>query len=494
MLNDQQFEVGVRGPCTKACETALEQVRGAGANDEGDWRAGSERDGRSGGSGECGAGAVKDGCDVGDGWIVQGAGGGDQVGMAVEQRAFDGCQTAQIVDGLQENRRPIGLEERLQGRAVGTDYFGIGVDQVGGGCGREMLKRAGIDDVVLAQESDVVSGGAFDIGEYFAVGIVFDGSADALNGRGRDYQREARSCCSYRCGEVCSAALPPRFVRGRAVTGGDPADCSQGAEHQAVLHPAEAAIKTGLIVQEPANVCAILFLTGHPDSSIRMTHKHYLAGEAVTQYIRTTLVRETDVQRRLREETAAHPLAVMQISPEQGAFLHFLVKAFGVKRALEVGVFTGYSSLAVALAMPPEGRITACDVSEEYTAVARRYWKEAGVADRIDLRIAPAADSLRALIHEGASGTYDFAFIDANKPGYDEYYELALTLLRLGGVMMLDNMLYHGQVPDEAFQDESTRVLRDLNLKISRDARVAGCLLPFTDGVFLATKLQATQL
>ncbi len=220
-----------------------------------------------------------------------------------------------------------------------------------------------------------------------------------------------------------------------------------------------------------------------------MTHSDYLADKAVTQYIRETLVHETGAQRRLREETAKHPRAVMQISPEQGAFLKFLVKAMGMRHTLEVGVFTGYSSLAVALALPAEGTVTACDVSEEFTAVARRYWAEAGVAHKVSLRIAPAADSLRALIHEGKTGTYDFAFIDADKPAYDTYYELALTLLRPGGVMMLDNMLYHGQVHDSQFHDASSNALRELNLKIANDQRVASCLLPMTDGIQLVAKL-----
>ncbi len=220
-----------------------------------------------------------------------------------------------------------------------------------------------------------------------------------------------------------------------------------------------------------------------------MTHKDYLADKAITQYIRETLVSETDAQVRLRHETASHPQAVMQISPEQGALLRVLVKAMNMRHTLEVGVFTGYSSLAVALALPPEGTITACDVSEEYTATARRYWADADVAHKIDLRIAPAADSLRALIQEGRAATYDFAFIDADKPSYDTYYELALTLLRPGGLMMLDNMLYHGQVHDEQFQDASSTALRALNLKISRDARVAASLLPMTDGVQLVVKL-----
>ncbi len=220
-----------------------------------------------------------------------------------------------------------------------------------------------------------------------------------------------------------------------------------------------------------------------------MTEKQYLADEAVTGYIRENLVRETAEQRRLREETAVHPKAVMQISPEQGAFLQFLVKACAMRRTLEVGVFTGYSALTVALVLPPDGSITACDVSEEYTAVARRYWAEAGVAQKIDLRIAPAAETLSALLKEGRAGWYDFAFIDADKIAYDTYYEAVLPLLRPGGVVMLDNMLYHGQVPDSQDQDPNAVALRALNLKLAYDTRVWASLLPVTDGVMLAVKI-----
>lgn len=220
-----------------------------------------------------------------------------------------------------------------------------------------------------------------------------------------------------------------------------------------------------------------------------MKNKHYLAGETITNYLQSISVRETEQQRQLREETASHPMAIMQISPEQGRFLQFLVRAANVRRALEVGVFTGYSALAVALALPEDGAITACDVSEEYTAVARRYWAQAGVAHKIDLRIAPAADTLEALLQEGRAGTYDFAFIDADKTGYDRYYELALVLLRPGGVMALDNMLYYGQVADMEFQDENTVALRALNLKIAGDCRVTSSLLPMADGIHLAVKV-----
>ena len=220
-----------------------------------------------------------------------------------------------------------------------------------------------------------------------------------------------------------------------------------------------------------------------------MTYKTYLAPERFTRYIQDELIQETPEQRRLRDETALHPRAEMQISPEQGAFLQFLVRAMNVRRALEIGVFTGYSSLAVALAMPPDGTITACDVSDEYTAVARRYWAEAGVAQKIDLRIAPAIETLEALAREGRAGFYDFAFIDADKPAYDSYYEAVLPLLRTGGTMMLDNMLYHGQVPDETDPHPNAAALRALNKKVAHDPRVTASLLPMTDGILLAVKL-----
>ncbi len=219
-----------------------------------------------------------------------------------------------------------------------------------------------------------------------------------------------------------------------------------------------------------------------------MLNKHYLAGEQITNYVRALCVRETETQRRLREETASHEMAIMQISPDQGAFLQLLVKLTGARRALEIGVFTGYSSLAVALAMPPDGTITACDISEEYTSVARRYWAEAGVDGRIDLRIGPAAGTLEQLLQEGREGTYDFAFIDADKPAYERYYELCLRLVRPGALILLDNMLYHGEVPDITNTDENPAALRALNAKLSQDPRIDFYLLAIADGVALARK------
>ncbi len=204
--------------------------------------------------------------------------------------------------------------------------------------------------------------------------------------------------------------------------------------------------------------------------------------------MRGVSVREHPLLERLRRETASHPRAIMQIAPEQGQFFQMLVALTGAKKALEIGVFTGYSSLAVALALPADGHITACDISEEYTSTARRYWAEAGVADKIDLRIAPAAETLQRLLDEGREGSFDFAFIDADKTSYDRYYELCLQLVRPGGLIVLDNMLYHGTVPGDADHGPDTAALRLLNEKIGNDPRVIASLLPIADGVTLAVK------
>ena len=198
--------------------------------------------------------------------------------------------------------------------------------------------------------------------------------------------------------------------------------------------------------------------------------------------------REPTLLKKLREETAQHPRAGMQICPEQGQFMALLIQLMGAAKTLEVGVFTGYSSLAVALALPPDGHITALDVSEEYTNIARRYWAEAGVADKIDLRIAPALRSLDQLLADGQAGTYDFAFIDADKGNYDGYYERALQLLKPGGLIAIDNVLWGGAVADPRQNDEDTVALRTLNQKIARDERVSPSMLPMGDGLTLARK------
>ncbi len=209
---------------------------------------------------------------------------------------------------------------------------------------------------------------------------------------------------------------------------------------------------------------------------------------ALAQYIRSVSLREPEIVRRLREETARHPEANMQVSPEQGQFLGLLAHLVGARRALEVGVFTGLSSLHVALALPPHGRIVACDVSEEYTSMARRYWREAGVADKIDLRIGPALATLDALLEEGAAGSFDFAFVDADKENYGRYYERALKLLRPGGVAAFDNVLWHGDVIDDSIQDADTRAIREFNARLHRDDRIWLSLVPLGDGLTLACK------
>jgi len=217
--------------------------------------------------------------------------------------------------------------------------------------------------------------------------------------------------------------------------------------------------------------------------------KNYLVSDAIADYIRTVGVNEPDVLRRLREETATYPNAQMQITPEQGQFFRVLLGAIGARKTLEIGVFTGYSSIATALALPPDGRVVACDSSEEFTRVAQRYWKEAGVADKIELRLGPAAATVRALLKEGAGETFDFAFIDADKARYDEYYELALQLIRPRGLIVLDNMLRRGEVLDSNVNDDDVAAIRALNKKLHNDPRILAVLLPLADGLTLALKL-----
>ncbi|MGE0130072.1 MAG: class I SAM-dependent methyltransferase [Blastocatellales bacterium] len=211
--------------------------------------------------------------------------------------------------------------------------------------------------------------------------------------------------------------------------------------------------------------------------------------EQIYTFIMNNSLRELEVLRRLREETiASNPHAVMAISPIQGQFMTLLIKLTGAEKTLEVGVFTGYSSLCTALALPPQGRIVACDVSEEWTSVARRYWAEAGVADKITLRLAPAVETLDALLAEGQAGTFDFAFIDADKQNYDNYYERALKLVRKGGLIIFDNMLWYGKVADPSVQDADTVALRALNEKLHHDERVFVSLIAVGDGISLAIK------
>jgi caffeoyl-CoA O-methyltransferase len=190
----------------------------------------------------------------------------------------------------------------------------------------------------------------------------------------------------------------------------------------------------------------------------------------------------------LRAETATHPWARMQISPEQGAFMAWLLRLMGARRVLEVGVFTGYSSLAMALALPPDGTLLACDVNEEWTAVARRYWRRAGVEGKVRLELRPALETLDARLAAGEASSYDFAFIDADKENYAGYYERCLRLLRVGGVIAVDNTLWGGAVADPADQRETTTAIRALNRAVVDDRRVEASLVPLGDGLLLARK------
>jgi len=220
-----------------------------------------------------------------------------------------------------------------------------------------------------------------------------------------------------------------------------------------------------------------------------MSNNFLALTEQLYEYIINNSIREPDVLRRLREETiATNPHAIMAISPVQGQFMMLLLKLINAVKTLEVGVFTGYSSLCTALTIPVDGRIYACDVSEEWTSVARRYWEEAGVAEKINLKLAPAVETLDALLADGQAGTFDFAFIDADKANYDHYYERALKLVRKGGLIVFDNMLWYGKVADLGVNDEDTVALRALNAKLHHDDRVFVSLIGVGDGMNLVIK------
>jgi caffeoyl-CoA O-methyltransferase len=210
--------------------------------------------------------------------------------------------------------------------------------------------------------------------------------------------------------------------------------------------------------------------------------------EHIYDYILASSLRDRPELKALRDETAAMPMAAMQISPDQGQFMALLVKATGARKAIEVGTFTGYSALVVAGALPADGKLVACDVSEEYTSVGRPHWEKAGLAHKIDLRLGPAVETLDAMIAAGESGQYDMAFIDADKENYGLYYERCLTLLRPGGLILVDNVLWGGRVADPAEQDESTQAIRALTRKMHADERIDFSLLPVGDGLSLAVK------
>jgi caffeoyl-CoA O-methyltransferase len=213
--------------------------------------------------------------------------------------------------------------------------------------------------------------------------------------------------------------------------------------------------------------------------------------DALHAYFLNSLVHEPELLGELRKETAALPGAGMQIAPEQGRFMRWLVQLVGARRCLEIGVFTGYSSLSVALALPEDGRIVACDVSEEWTQIALRYFERAGLSQKFDLRIGPGLATLDALKSAGQSGSYDFAFIDADKSNYLGYYERCLELLRPGGLVAVDNSLWGGKVADPSVNDVDTSAIRELNARAMSDARVSACLIPIGDGLLLAQKLKA---
>lgn len=219
-----------------------------------------------------------------------------------------------------------------------------------------------------------------------------------------------------------------------------------------------------------------------------MTNRSITLTDSLYEYLLAVSSREPDLLLKLREETAELPGRSMQIAPERGQFMGLLVRLMGARLCLEIGVYTGYSSLATALALPDDGRIVACDVSEEWTAIARRYWAAAGVAHKVDLRLAPALETLDALLDEGQAGRYDLAFIDADKESYLDYYERTLRLLRPGGLVIVDNTLWYGRVADPEIADADTVALRHFNEHLHRDERVDLSLVPIGDGLTLARK------
>jgi caffeoyl-CoA O-methyltransferase len=219
-----------------------------------------------------------------------------------------------------------------------------------------------------------------------------------------------------------------------------------------------------------------------------MSNKTLNLTDRLYDYLLANSVREPEVLKQLRVETAKQPRAGMQISPEQGQFMALLVQLMGAKKTLEIGVFTGYSTLSVALALPKDGQIIACDVSSEYTAIARRYWQAAGVEQKIVLKIAPALETLDKLLAAGEANTFDFVFIDADKENYEGYYERSLQLLRKGGLIAIDNVLWGGSVAEPEKQDSNTQAIRAFNQKLSKDPRINLSMVPIADGLTLALK------
>lgn len=205
-------------------------------------------------------------------------------------------------------------------------------------------------------------------------------------------------------------------------------------------------------------------------------------------YMLSVSLREAGLLQALREETAQDNMSMMQISPEQGQFMAMLVKMIDAKNMIEIGTYTGYSSLVMALASADDANIIACDVSEQWTSIARRYWRQAGVENKIDLRLAPAAETLQALLSQGKAGSFDFVFIDADKPGYQTYFDQAFLLLRSGGLIAIDNVLWGGSVIDLTKNDDDTAAIRRFNENLFADSRVDISLVPIADGLTLARK------
>jgi predicted O-methyltransferase YrrM len=217
--------------------------------------------------------------------------------------------------------------------------------------------------------------------------------------------------------------------------------------------------------------------------------KRSLLPDAVERYVAQVTTKETEIQQRLRKETEKLPNATMQLGPDQGAFLAWLAQLIRARYALEIGTFTGFSALTVAMALPPGGKLVACDISEEWTSVGKPYWREAGVAEKIDLRIGPAVETLEKLKNEFGKNPFDLAFIDADKAAYDLYYEACLELVRADGIIALDNVLRGGDIADRKVNDRVTRSMRELNLKIRDDKRVSSVMLTLGDGITVVRKL-----
>jgi predicted O-methyltransferase YrrM len=220
-----------------------------------------------------------------------------------------------------------------------------------------------------------------------------------------------------------------------------------------------------------------------------MTLKSINLTEDIYNYLLSVSLRETPVQKALREETARHPQSMMQIAPEQGQFMTLLLRLINARKVMEIGVFTGYGTLAMARGIPDDGKIIACDINKKDTAIAKKFWSKAGVSNKITLELAPALDTMSRLIDKGHRGTFDFVFIDADKPEYPDYYKLALELIRTGGLIMVDNVLWSGKPASPAETDRDTLAIRDFNAKLHEDERIFLSMLPVADGITLAVKI-----